>query len=133
MGRVALDASVVIGFLDPGDALHGASVEALRGHEGDELLLPASAFAEMMVAPSRAGRAAAERAESALRDLAIRIVPLDEAAAREAASLRAGGSGLRLPDALVIGTARATRCDELVTGDARWAGVDPRVRVLRPE
>lgn len=131
MGAVALDASLLIGFLDPGDALHEACAAALRQHAGNELVLPASAYAELLVGPSRAGRRAVERAEAAIGELGIAILPLDRETARAAARLRARHAALRLPDALVLGAAEVSGCDVLLTGDARWSKVSRRVRVVR--
>src|SRR6202011_1820083 len=42
---IVLDASVLIALLDPNDALHTAARAALARHAGDDLKLPASAYA----------------------------------------------------------------------------------------
>lgn len=131
MGAVALDASVLIGFLDPGDALHGPCTEAVRLHAQDELVLPASAYAELLVGPSRAGRRAVARVDAAIGELGIAVVPLDRETAREAARLRSRHAALRLPDALVLAAAEVSGCEVLLAGDARWAKVSRRVRVVR--
>ena len=55
MALVVLDASVVIGFLDPNDALHQACVDALAAHQRDELVIPLTVYAEILVAPFRVG------------------------------------------------------------------------------
>ena len=51
---MVLDASVVIAFLDADDAHHSAAIEAI-GKAGQGLVLPASAYAETLVDPWRAG------------------------------------------------------------------------------
>ncbi len=54
MALVVLDASVIIGFLDPEDVLHEVSVAALTERQRDDLVAPASVYAEILVAPYRA-------------------------------------------------------------------------------
>ena len=53
MARVALDADVLIAFLDPGDDQHARAVEKLRPRlaAGDELLVGATVYAETIVRP----------------------------------------------------------------------------------
>jgi len=61
VARVALDADVLIAFLDAADAQHQAAVEGLRPRlaAGDEILLSASVYAEVMVRPVQDGSHAA--------------------------------------------------------------------------
>ena len=47
--------SLVIGFLDPEDGLHDVFVAALADRQRDGLVVPASVYAEIFVAPYRAG------------------------------------------------------------------------------
>ena len=49
MALIVLDASVLIALLDPNDALHTAARAALARYAGDDLKLPASAYAESLV------------------------------------------------------------------------------------
>lgn len=105
MGAVALDASVAIGFLDPADAHHDRAVAALRDLDRSALLMPVSAYSETLVKPLAAGLG--DRVEDFVDGLRVEVVPLDRAIARSAAALRAEHSGLRLPDALVLATARS--------------------------
>jgi predicted nucleic acid-binding protein len=53
VGRVALDASVVIAFLDPGDAHHTTAVAELQPAlaAGDDLFVGASVYAETIIRP----------------------------------------------------------------------------------
>ena len=76
MALVVLDTSIVIAFLDPDDALHEAAVQALADRQHDELIVPASAYAEMLVGPYRSGAKAVAEVESFLADFAIRIEPI---------------------------------------------------------
>jgi predicted nucleic acid-binding protein len=128
---VVLDASVVIAFLDPGDALHDAAVEALTEHQHDELLIPTSAYAEILVAPYRRGAEAVAEVEAFLSDLSIHIEPLTSAIARAAAKLRSESRRLRLPDALVLATADKLEADSVLTGDESWARISGRVTIIQ--
>jgi predicted nucleic acid-binding protein len=126
-----LDASVVIAFLDPDDALHGAAVEALTEHQHDELLIPTSAYAEILVAPHRRGAEAVAEVEAFLSDLSIRLEVLTPAIARAAAKLRSESRSLRLPDALVLATAEELGAESVLTGDETWARVSGRVTLIQ--
>jgi predicted nucleic acid-binding protein len=63
----------------------------------------------------------------ALTDLDL--VPVTYDVAREAARIRAA-TDLRMPDALIVATARVSDADVLVTGDRSWR---PRLKALLPE
>jgi len=127
-----LDAGVVIGLLDRDDAHHDAARTALREarERGDELVLPASAYAEVLVVPFRQGPQAAETVDAFLDALTARVEPVTKAIARGAAQLRAAHRALRLPDALVIATALEVRADRLLTTDRRWPDVGLEVTAL---
>lgn len=131
MALVVLDASVVIGFLDPEDTLHTASVRAVSAHRDDDLRLPASAYAEILVAPHRAGVDAVAAIEIFLTDLVIKVEPITKEVATSAARLRAERRTLRLPDALVLATAEELGADAVLSGDASWAKISERVTVVR--
>lgn len=108
MGRVALDADVVIAFLDPGDDQHGRAVAELRPRlaAGDELLIGATVYAETIVRPLQQGTDAT--VDDFLDAAGVTVVAVDRAVARRAARLRATYSSLRLPDAMSLATALAT-------------------------
>jgi predicted nucleic acid-binding protein len=126
-----LDASVVIAFLDPDDARHQAAVVALTEHQHDELVIPASVYAEILVGPYRKGAEAVAEVEAFLADFAVRIEAMTPAIARAAARLRSDSRGLRLPDALVLATADETAADSVLTGDESWTTLSRRVTLLR--
>ena len=121
MGAVALDASVAIGFLDPSDAHHDRAVASLRELDRSDLMMPASAYSETLVRPLEAGHA--DLVERFVDGLQVEIVPLDREIARAAAALRAEHRALRLPDALVLATARRHEAG-LLTYDERLADLD---------
>jgi toxin FitB len=103
VGAVALDASVAIGFLDPADAHHEHAVASLREADRDELLIAAIAYSEILVRPLASGHA--DLVEEFIDGLRVEVVPLGREIARGAAELRAEHA-LRLPDAVVLATAR---------------------------
>jgi len=78
--------------------------------------------------PSRAGKLAEARAKIQLLDL--RVAPIEESMAVEAARLRGRHGNLRLPDALVIAAGEVLKADSILTGDRSWARVSRRVRVI---
>ncbi|HEX9504560.1 MAG TPA: type II toxin-antitoxin system VapC family toxin [Acidimicrobiia bacterium] len=122
MGVTVLDAGVVIAGLDADDAHHTAAAGALTAarDRGDSFVVPASAYAEVLVRPAARGNATVARVDAALDAMAITIADADREIARRAASLRARHSSLRLPDALVIATAIELAADHLLTTDRRW-------------
>lgn len=133
MGPVVVDASVILGVLDPQDAHHSASVRSLRSarSRGRKILLPASAFAEVLVGASRIGTEAIRKTEGFVDSVIDLVLPIDRDVAKEAARLRARHMGLRLPDAMVLGVGRVTGASAILTADTRWRGVDRRVQVVR--
>lgn len=78
----------MIAFLDPDDALHDATLAALAENQHDELLIPLSVYAEILVAPYRKGAEAVAEIEAFLADFALRIETMIPAIARAAARLR---------------------------------------------
>lgn len=133
MGTTVVDASVVLGMLDARDAHHRAANEAWRRlrRQGERVVLPASALAEVLVAASRFGEEAVRSAEARIDRVVDAIGDIDRGVARAAAAYRARHSSLRLPDALVIAVGSVLNADTILTADSRWARVDRRVRVIR--
>jgi uncharacterized protein len=108
VARVALDADIVIAFLDPGDDQHARAVSELRPllTGGDELLVGTTVYAETIVRPLQEGTDAT--VDAFLDAAGVKVVSVDRAVARRAARLRAEHSSLRLPDAMSLATALAT-------------------------
>ena len=128
MGPVALDANVLIGFLDSTDALHARAVDTLGSllEAGAEVVVPASAYAEVLVHAFREGDE--DHVEGLVDHAPLTVVAVDRPAARLAASLRASHRWLTLADALVLAVAQSRRA-ELVTFDeqlGRLATSSPR-------
>jgi predicted nucleic acid-binding protein len=124
---IVLDASVVIAHLDASDALHAQATAALDAHAADDLRLPATAYAEVLVRPVRDGRLAQARDD--VSALGLVVVPVDEQLAERAARVRAAATNLRLPDAVVVACGEALNADVILTADRRWQGL-ARVRVI---
>jgi len=127
---VVLDASVIIAFVDPGDAHHRGALAAFSTHQADDLVLPASAYAEVLVGPFRRGKAAVALLEQFIVAFAIRIEPLSVEIARQAADLRSQHLALKLPDALVLATGDALNASVVLTADRAWPKVSSRSRLI---
>lgn len=131
MALIALDASVLIALLDPGDAHHPAARAALELYAEDDLRIPAHTLAEALVHPIRAGKDREARRLIAALEIAVEAV--DETIAIAAAKLRARhGPALRMPDALVIAYADVRKATRVLTTDARWTSWSRRVQLVGP-
>lgn len=124
---MVLDASVVIAFRARDDPHHDAAVGALERHRDDELVLPASAYAEVLVGPARRSRRALTRAKQLLARTPVRVEPITREIAERAAELR---ERVRLPDALVLATGDVLGAEVVLTSDARWPKVSRRVQLV---
>jgi predicted nucleic acid-binding protein len=130
MALIVLDASVVIAFLDPADAHHAAAVAAFRAFVNDQLVLPTSAYAEILVRPYRHGAASVATVEQFIATVGIQVEPISRDIARRAAQLRGQHAALRLPDALVLATADTLNASTVLTADASWAKLSARVQTI---
>ena len=130
MARVALDADVLIAFLDPGDDQHSRAVGELRPRltAGDELLVGATVYAEAIVRPLQQGTDAT--VDAFLDEAGAAVVPIDRAVARRAADLRARHPSLRLPDAMSLAVALEANASFL-TLDKKLQRVVDRARADR--
>lgn len=123
MDLTVVDAGVVIAVLESRDAHHTTALQEVRRRlgAGDHLVLPMSAYAEVLVHPSAAGSSAVETVDQLLDRLPITLQPLERRIGALAAGLRAQhGRRLPLPDALVVATAVALEATALVTTDRGW-------------
>jgi predicted nucleic acid-binding protein len=133
MGAViVLDSSVLVGLWDPDDALHAATVCAVRDLRDARarFVLPATALAEVLVGAARQGDARLRIRLDQIRAAFGTPQPVDIRVATIAARLRAGHASIRVGDALVLAAAQVAGAAEVLTTDPRWAEVDPRVRVI---
>jgi predicted nucleic acid-binding protein len=127
MARVALDADVVIAFLDAADDQHQRAVDELRPKiaAGHEILLGASVYAEVMVRPLHRGTDA--KVDQFLEAIGATVVAVDRSIARRAAQLRARHRSLRLPDALSLATALSSGA-ELLSLDSQLRRIAAKAR-----
>jgi predicted nucleic acid-binding protein len=128
-----LDAGVLIAVLNGDDAHHQRARQfvAAARDRGDRLVVPASAYAEILVAPLRQSPSSGDAVDDFLEALPASVEPATRQIARMAASLRAEHGGrLRLPDALVVATAIVLDASRVVTTDARWPDVGIAVEVV---
>ena len=133
MDLTILDAGVLIAILNADDAHHEPAREALSAvrNRGDRMIVPASAYAEVLVAPLRQSAASADAVDAFLEALPASVEPASREIARRAAELRARhGPRLRLPDALVVATAIVLEAGRVVTTDARWPELGMNVEVI---
>ena len=134
MGLTVVDAGIIIGVLDAADAHHQAAVQLLSTviGEGDQIAVPASAYAEALVGPERRGPSGRRVVDDFLADLAGEVEPITRQAASRAAELRAThGRRLKLPDALVVAIAMHLKADRILTTDRRWPKLPVKVVVAR--
>ena len=129
MAIVVLDASVVIGFLDPADAHYSRAVAAFVAHQSDTFVLPASVYAEVLVGAARAGPPALALVEKFVADFAMRIEPVSAEIARNAALLRAHQPALKLPDAFVLATGDVLNA-VVLTADKVWPKLSQRAQLI---
>jgi len=133
MALTILDAGLIIAVLDSSDTHHSVAREALTQvrSRGDELAIPASAYAEVLVGPFRQGAGAVAKVDEFLAALPARVEPATREVAATAARLGAQhGPKLRLPDALVVATAVELGAAVLLTTDAGWPSLPIHVAVV---
>lgn len=133
MDLTVLDAGVLIALLDADDGHHELARQALASlrDRGDRLVVPASAYAEVLVAPLRQSSARGDAVDEFLDALPATVEPATRPIARRAAELRARhGTRVRLPDALVVATAIVLDASRVVTTDTRWPDLGMAVELV---
>jgi len=115
---IVLDACVLIAHLSRDDAHHERATRLLLGLAGEPKLISVLTQAEVLVAPTWAGRRRA--AEAMLDQLRIQTCELPSDAAGSLAELRAR-TNLRMPDCCVLLTAELNSPAEIATFDERLA------------
>jgi predicted nucleic acid-binding protein len=133
--RVALDTSVWLAAADPDDPRQLCARwlldEVERGRFG-VALIPTLTVAEVLVRPAGASLAEGVAAQTAIRNYPhLTVAPLDFDTAVEVAHVRAA-TKLKMPDAIVVGTAIAHQAEALIHGDAEWENkVRPYAKALK--
>jgi len=123
---IVIDASVLIAFLNPDHVHHHDADEFILRAIGDsqELAINTVTLAEVLVLPTREGRA--DNVVAELANMGVLEVPFPPDAARALARLRV--SGLKMPDCCVLLTAM-DRGAALVTFDGRLVGAATQQQV----
>lgn len=114
---IVLDASVLIAHLDQKDAHHQMATECLLDAADKPFGASSITLAEVLVAPTRAGRIDAAR--TALQTLGVDELPLPANSSERLAALRVHTS-LKLPDCCVL-LAAETSGGTVLTFDERLA------------
>lgn len=122
--RLALDTSTILAAGDVKDRRHDCAVwlldEIERGAFG-ECIISAITVAETLVRPASEALEQGLSAQTALRNFPhLDVAPLDFDIAVETAHVRAV-TKLKMPDAVVIGTALAHQVQAIVHADGDWA------------
>jgi len=120
-----LDASALIAFLDPTDALHGTAIARLKALDPEHLGVSPVTHAEVLVGPTRAGTLAAT--QRALTVLGIAEIALPADAAPRLAALRVD-TRLKLPECCVL-LAAQQRAETIMTFDDRLASAARKLAV----
>ena len=120
---IVLDASVLIGHLDPADVHHPRATELLLANEREEFAASPVTLAEVLVGPVRAGLAAT--AQASLLRLRVTTVPFPEDGPIRLAQLRVQ-TGLRLADCCVL-LAAAGGLATVLTFDSALAAAAQRL------
>jgi predicted nucleic acid-binding protein len=124
MGPTVIDAGILIGFFDGSDAHHLEVKRELANarERGDQIAIPTSALAEVLVSLAQSGESSVTAIREFIERLPLVVAELDIETAVVAARLRARhGQKLRLPDALVIATGIHKEAGALVTTDRAWS------------
>lgn len=122
---IVLDASVLIGVLNPRDAHHRAAIALLEDVSHELWTASVLTVAEVLVRPARSGRENA--AADAITELGVEVLPFPASDAVGLARVRARFA-LKMPDAVVLhaalkaGGALAT-FDDALAAAARTAGI----------
>ncbi len=124
--RVGIDSNVLIYLLEGSGALadrSGALLDAIASGEA-EGVLATLAIAEICSGPARADDPAmVERYADELSSLEnVRVVPLDEQVAVDAAIIR-GSTSLSIADAVHLASARGAKATVFVTNDRRITSI----------
>jgi predicted nucleic acid-binding protein len=123
---IVLDASILIGYLDAGDAHHDRATALLTREIDDDFAVNLLTLAEILVAPTRTGQR--DTVLSILTDLAVETLQFPDGAAETLAQLRAD-TVLKMPDCCVLLSAldqqaRLASFDDRLVKAALARGVD---------
>jgi predicted nucleic acid-binding protein len=121
--RICLDSSILIYHLEEVEPYVGLTEEIVARVAAGQLeaVISAATVTELLVKPFADGRAdRVAECEAFLHSFPnLRILPLEERTAREAARLR-GQYHLKTPDSLIAASGLDASADTLITNDSAW-------------
>lgn len=120
---IAMDASVLIAHLNPGDSHHEAATAVLLAGTPGRMLVHTITLAEVLVGGVRVGRGASMLDD--LRSAGIVVAPHDDGEPLRLAELRAS-SELKLPDCCVLDIAMHHQASLATFDDALAAAARKR-------
>lgn len=109
-----LDASAIIGHLDPGDGHHELASQALVRAAGTRLVAHPLTIGECLVGAVRSGQG--EDVRAAIADMGVKLFAVDDDSPLRLASLRVE-TGLRMPDCCVLDAALQCGADLIAFND----------------
>ncbi len=134
---ILLDSTVVVGFLDADDALHGVTVARFKEIVGSHpLAASVIGYAEVMTGVAL-GHHPRERVEGFFDTFVKDLLPIDKPVAARGATLRGERKSLSMPDALILATADLQpEIETVLCADGDWPkvkGLNCRVELLRAD
>ena len=120
--RVAWDTSATIYYLERAEPFYGSLAEQFGRLQrvGGSLVLSVVVYHELLVGPwKQQDWEAVGRVVLFCRRRPVELADLTPTVIRRSAPLRAT-TGLATPDSLIIATAQAQRCAEIVGNDRQW-------------
>lgn len=130
MSKVFIDSSVLVGTLDPEDALHKSSAAAIENWQrrGATFGISVVTWSEVLTGVLERGGTEDELEETIAKTMTD-MLPVDEAIGTRAAFHRLRHGGF-LPDALIIASAQKYGADVLLTGDRGMKKAAPSLAEL---
>jgi predicted nucleic acid-binding protein len=135
VGLILLDSTVIVGFLDADDALHGTTVARVKEIVGNHpLVASVISYAEVMTGVSLGHQPKAS--VDGFFDVMVRdLLPVDRPIAARAATLRGKRKSLPMPDALILATADLEpEIETVLCADGEWPkikGLSCKVELLK--
>jgi predicted nucleic acid-binding protein len=134
---ILLDSTVIVGFLDADDALHGATVARFKEIVGSHpLVASVISYAEVMTGVSL-GHHPKASVDGFFDALVRDLLPVDKPVAARAAALRGKRKSLPMPDALILATADLDpEIETVLCADGDWPkikGLSCKVELLKAE
>jgi predicted nucleic acid-binding protein len=137
VGLILLDSTVIVGFLDADDVLHGTTVARFKEIVGRHpLVASVVSYAEVMTGVSL-GHHPSAGVDGFFDTLVRDLLPVDKPVAARAATLRGKRKSLPMPDALILATADLQpEIETVLCADGEWPkikGLSCKVELLKAD